>query len=536
MPRRRLSIRWWLAGLVLGVALPLTLLLTLLFVEQTRRHAVEAQQSALATARTMASRLRALHGDSLRLLGGMAARPAIRDFDGARCDSLFALVDFFPQYLDLALFDAHGALVCSGTPTPTDEPIATIARAWLSQELQSGQLHPHVPIIRSIRDHWVSVVAQPVTGSFRGTLAIIALPEIVGRDALPPGAVVTILDDRGTIVARTHDPERWTGRNVRRSALTEIVLREKEGVTQARGVDGVFRQYGFATIPEIKWSIYVGVPTTEVMAAERIAFARGLLGGSVIVLVLATAALIVSRAIGRPLDALARAAASVSRGAYGRVNVAGPREIAELAAGFNEMVENRSRAEEEMHEKEQALKALSDNLLVAQEQERTRIAREIHDDLGQAVTALKMDVLGLMEKMQDRDSPVRARVLQTLDALVTSVQRIASELRPSILDDLGLVAAVESEARMFEERTGIECELSLPDDVDVDSTRATAMYRIIQEALTNVARHSNATRVELRVRPRENEVWIEIRDDGRGISAQEVGSARSLGLIGIRER
>jgi signal transduction histidine kinase len=209
-----------------------------------------------------------------------------------------------------------------------------------------------------------------------------------------------------------------------------------------------------------------------------------------------------------------------------------------------------------------ALKLLSERLLVIQEEERTRIAREIHDDLGQALTALKMDVLGMVARV-DRGAPVdvnlRTRVLDTLEVLGTSVQRIAAELRPSILDDLGLLPAIESEARSFEHRTGIECEVSLPQDVgswfstahtdngtvdqaqsrgaDIHRRAVTiAIYRIVQEALTNVARHSNATRVELRMRMRADDILIDIRDDGRGITSQQIGSERSLGLIGIRER
>jgi signal transduction histidine kinase len=131
---------------------------------------------------------------------------------------------------------------------------------------------------------------------------------------------------------------------------------------------------------------------------------------------------------------------------------------------------------------------------------------------------------------------VRDRVVRTLDSIVTAVQRIASELRPSILDDLGLGAAIESEARLFEERTAIECELSLPDQIELDPARAAATYRIIQEALTNVARHSNATRVELRVRRRGGDLLVDVRDDGCGITAEEIDDPGSLGLIGIRER
>jgi two-component system, NarL family, sensor histidine kinase UhpB len=118
------------------------------------------------------------------------------------------------------------------------------------------------------------------------------------------------------------------------------------------------------------------------------------------------------------------------------------------------------------------------------------------------------------------------------------VQRISSELRPGVLDDLGLLPAIEAEASRFEERTGIECELSLPgeDELHLEGAAVTAIYRIVQEALTNVSRHANATRVELRLRQRSEELLLEIRDDGRGITAEEVKDTYSLGLIGIRER
>jgi signal transduction histidine kinase len=235
------------------------------------------------------------------------------------------------------------------------------------------------------------------------------------------------------------------------------------------------------------------------MQPVRQMFVRGVEGGVVIIIIVVAIAGILSRGIERPIQLLV------------------------------------GTAEQRMLDDERKLKALSDRLLVVQEEERSRIARELHDDLGQSLTALKMDVIGLLEKT-DRKSPVADRILRTLDATVTSIQRISSELRPSILDDLGLVAAIESEAGLFEERTGIECELSLPQDASIEPHCATAIYRIVQEALTNVARHSNASRVEIRLRQRTEELLLEIRDDGRGMTEDELSDSHSLGLLGIRER
>jgi signal transduction histidine kinase len=544
VPHHRWSIRWWLASLVGGVALPLTLLLTLSFLAQEREVPLETQESAVRIARALATRLRLLHVDSRALLDRLSARAEMVDFDGRRCDSLIAAIGFFPEYLNLVLLDRSGQVVCFAGPQFADAKVSPAALQWIGQELRGGRLRPGMPLIRSVQGHWVSVAAQPVPGRFGRTLVVAALPEVVGGEDLPPSSVITVFDDRGTIVARTRDPQKWVGRNTRGSTLAEIVLRRKEGSTEARGVDGIARQYGFTTLPELGWSIAVGVPTEAVMAPARAAFLRGIGGAALIVMLLIVAAVVMSRAISRPLDALARAAASVADGAYGKVEAEGPREIRVLAEAFNEMVENRSRAETRLREGEQKLKALSERLLVAQEEERSRIARELHDDLGQSLTALKMDIGGLLQSMPSGGqsmlsgglSPIAERIIRTIDSTVTAVQRISSELRPSMLDDLGLAAAIESEALMFEERTGIECELSMPSGTPVESVTATTIYRIVQEALTNVARHSNASRVELRLRLRDTEVLVEVRDDGRGITSQEVGSARSLGLIGIRER
>lgn len=536
MPRRRWPVRGWLASLVAGVALPLAILLIVVLVGRERRERREARESAFRIARAMSARLRVLHADSLALVERMAARPAIRDYDGRQCDSLFAIIDFFPQYLDLVLFDGQGRPVCSATQLPQDAQLARSAMSWAGAAIRSGQLRPREPVMQSVLDHWVSLVMLPVRGRFQGTLVLEALPEVVGRENLPPGTVMTIVDQHGTVVARTNDPQKWVGRNVRNTGIVGIAMSRKEGHVEARGVDGVPRLYGFTTVPDLNWSIYVGVPEDVVMAPERESLRRLLLGGFAIVAVLITAAVLMSRAISAPIQALVRASRSSGADGYDRVAAGGPTEIAALAQAFNDMFASRALAERESHESSQALKALSERLLVVQEAERTRIAREIHDDLGQALTALKMDVVGALEQSTSVAPALRERVLETLDLLVGSVQRIASELRPSMLDDLGLVAAIESETRSFEERTGIECEVSLAEDLALDSTRASAIFRIIQEGLTNVARHSNASRVELRLRVRTRELLLEIRDDGRGLSAQDIGSMRSLGLIGMRER
>jgi len=531
------SLTWWLGGLVAAVALPVMALLILVCVVQVQREQFEARQAALRMARATAERMRDIRAESAGLLERMAARSAA--VDPAVCRSVFSVADLLPRYADVYLFDASGRFVCSGNTLPENESVSQHALPWIEAELHAGRLRPGAAVMRTFDRHSMMMLSAPTRDA--GTIVLLEFAEAIGREALIPDAVITILDRDATIVARSGNSEEWAGRNIRGSKIAELSATASEGLGETTGVDGVSRQYGFTKVPELGWSVYVGVPTAAINEPIREMLLNGAIGAIGITFIVVSMTITLARKIGRPIQALAAAAGTTDDGAYSGVKVVeGPLEIAKLTRAFNEMVEKRARVESDMLESERNLKALSDRLLVVQEEERTRIAREIHDDLGQTLTALKMDVVGLMERTSDTapgGDAIRERVLATLDATVKSVQRISSELRPSILDDLGLAAAIESEARSFEERTGIECEVSLPEEAGrVNSVVATAVYRIIQEALTNVARHSNASRVELRARFRDSDVLVEVRDDGRGITSQEVGSVRSLGLIGIRER
>jgi len=541
---RRWSIRRWLGSLALAVGLPLLVLLVALFVSQVRSDQSAARDEALRIARATAARMRDLHTDSLDLLERMAARPQIRELDPAACGAILEAADFDPQDENLFLFDPTGRILCAGTPHKLDPALSASTGRWIAEELRAGRLVPRMPVMRAVGNSWISVTSIPVSDSRgvpRAVIALMQVSEIVGKDTLPPNSTVTILDDRGTIVARSNHPELWNGRNVRDTTLGALALRQPEGRTDAVGLDGVSREYGFTYLPDVRWHIYAGIPTADVMRPVRRFLIEGLAGGVVIVALVTIIAMTLARRIARPINALARAADSLAAGKQATVSTTeGPREIALLAETFNEMVTTRLRSEHLIRESEGNLKMMSERLLAIEEEERIRIARELHDDLGQSLTALKMDVIGFLNAHEatPASAPVRDRIVRTLDATVTAVQRISAELRPPLLDDLGLIAAVESEARLFEERSGIECETSLPaeDELRVDEKTATTMYRIIQEALTNVSRHSDATRVELRVRRRGDELLLEIRDDGHGLTGAEIADPSSFGLIGMRER
>jgi signal transduction histidine kinase len=177
-------------------------------------------------------------------------------------------------------------------------------------------------------------------------------------------------------------------------------------------------------------------------------------------------------------------------------------------------------------------------------EERIQLSRTLHDRMGQALAALKMDVNWLAAQLSSLIEPARSdianrveSILCLVDEVIESVRSVASELRPQVLVDLGLVAAIERQAEDFERRSGIRCRVdSRISQVDLDPSRAAAIYMIIQEALTNVLQHAHATRATVTVRRSRQSLKVSIADNGRGISDRDLASAGSLGLIGMRER
>lgn len=196
--------------------------------------------------------------------------------------------------------------------------------------------------------------------------------------------------------------------------------------------------------------------------------------------------------------------------------------------------------EDELLRSREELRNLSRHLQAAREEERTIIAREIHDELGQSLTALKMDVSWLGGKLPagcDHLKEKTGGMLKYIDETIKMVQRISAELRPGILDDLGLMAAIEWQAQEIQNRTGIDCTVSSSVDCGIlDRCRSTALFRIIQEALTNICRHAEATLVRVTLEKKDNKLVASVTDNGKGISEARILDPDSLGLIGMRER
>jgi PAS domain S-box-containing protein len=214
--------------------------------------------------------------------------------------------------------------------------------------------------------------------------------------------------------------------------------------------------------------------------------------------------------------------------------------FAKGAVIISQDITERKRTEKEQISSHEQLRALAARLQFVREEERTQIAREIHDELGQELAGLKMDLSWLKRKLPKREKLLVEKtqsMLKFADTTIQSVRKISTQLRPGVLDDLGLLAAIEWQTQDFRDRTGIKCELnSSVEDVELDRDRSTAVFRIFQETLINVVRHAKATRIIVNVDEDAGNLILRVKDNGRGITESEISNLKSLGLLGMRER
>lgn len=209
-----------------------------------------------------------------------------------------------------------------------------------------------------------------------------------------------------------------------------------------------------------------------------------------------------------------------------------------------EMQEEKNRIASELKKSHEELRLLVNRHQISIEEERMNIARDLHDELGQVLTALKIDIAMLRKKLtsgkkmsEEAIQDEFADITKTIDKIAMSAKEISAGLRPETLDDLGILDAIQWQATEFEKRNQITCQLFLStDQLDITKELSIALFRIVQEALTNVARHSMATTVQIYLDSLDHVLFLEILDNGKGIDDEKIKSSKSLGIIGLRER
>ncbi len=325
-------------------------------------------------------------------------------------------------------------------------------------------------------------------------------------------------------------------------------------VRDYRGVR-VLSSFTPLNIPDLHWVLLAEIDELEAFQSVYRLREQLILSGLILMLFAVILGFIISGTMTRPIQALTRVSEQFGRGDFRRrAEISSDDEIGLLSTTFNTMAEKitshtrqleeeireRRLAEERLQNSRQQLRNLSQHLQGAREEERKSIAREIHDDLGQRLTLHKLQLTLLQDDLAAVNTSLGERCMvmtRDVDATIQSVKRIISQLRPGVLDDLGLTAAIEWQTEEFQRHTGIACLSRItPPEITLDTERSTALFRIFQETLTNVARHANATRVNITLTADANGTTLEIADNGCGISDTAVEQPSSFGLMGMRER
>ena len=210
-----------------------------------------------------------------------------------------------------------------------------------------------------------------------------------------------------------------------------------------------------------------------------------------------------------------------------------------IAERLGKIIEHKQ-AEMELRDSHKKLRELFEHLQTIREAERKDIAYKIHDEFGQALTAIKLDIRWLSKRLPQGEKILLKKtcsMAEVVDSTIQNVQRMASELRPALLDDFGFSESILYHAEEFQKHSGIKCEvLSNPEKIILDKERATMIFRILQELLTNVARHANATRVRIRLAKIKGALLVNVRDNGKGIAEEKISDHGSFGLLSIQER
>lgn len=516
-----------------------------------KRMEEEARHLAVLASREHRAQFEGAH-NLLVQLGEMLRRQG----DGAPLtqnpEFLPALLAGFPQFANIGVLSAQGEVL--GSAYPIEHPASwrdnpAFARALKSNEVETGQY-----VVGLIVGRPVVQLAYAVRGAFGAVRSVLFvaldlqwLDRLAQQVKLPPDYTLIIADRDARVLAHGGELSnealdtgfRLAGAGELAGGGTSALLKLSES-----GPRRLFVGEPMEGVPGV--TVLAGLPFERVAAEADFAFFRTLGALALLTLFTVAAALFAADvSVLRSLRGLSRAARRFGEGELKtRAHVSrGAGEMQELAQAFNSMAGALEARHRESLAVQDRLRALSQRLQLTRENEAGRIARELHDELGQMLTALKLDLAALRRRCGKEGNAACVMALDggiselsaRIDAAIDCVRRVSSELRPTVLDRLGLAAALEWQAREIEART----ELSVLVDIkglgeQVPWLVAVTLFRIAQEALTNVVRHAQAKTVWLEVEG--SDAWIElvVRDDGRGIA--DTGKAASLGVLGMKER
>ncbi len=437
------------------------------------------------------------------------------------------------------------------------------SRSWFTaclrtRELSMGQYHGE-----HIGNEPVLFFALPALDS-RAQIAAVAFAALdlnwMNRtmfkqlSELPKGSRLTLLDETRGMLRYDVDEGRWSIPAGFDTALRGQIVSRQSGTLSATDENGILRIYSFApltsTLRQRRISVVVEIPRELALAASNHIFTRN------VALLIASALMAVFfiwwagdvfilRRVRAMVGASRKLAAGDLNARIGKIGVRD--ELSHLAGVFDEMaaaLQMRIVREEQvmasLARSREQIRELAAYQQDVREQERIRIAREIHDQLGQSLTILKMDLSWLNKQLTEKPPRVDEKVaamFQVIDEALKNLHAVTAELRPVILDDFGLAAAIEWQVEEFHARSGIACRMvDTGFEPDLPKDRATALFRIFQETLTNILRHAQADDVQVRLEDRDGDIILQVQDNGRGITEAQIDDPKSFGLLGMRER
>jgi len=512
------------------------------------RAAADAENQEMASMRN----LLVIISDALLVVGGQADRLAIL---------MANLPGQTDGYAAVGIVDPKGHLMAGSDPSQMKTDYAD--QAWLTASLAKQRMTMDRYHGERINGLPVLYFAQPVMDAGHQVVAVAFAAlnlDWMNRTIfkqlaeLPEGSRLTLLDQIQGMLRFDVDTERWSIPQYFDPALQQQIVNRPSGALMAADENGTLRIYAFAQLESVfrqhPVSVVLEIPKSVAMAASKRIFVRNLalLAASALMAIFSiwwAADVFILRRVGAMVKASRRLADGDLRARIGRIGVRD--ELSHLAGVFDEMaaslqvrIEREEQVMASLERSREQLRRLSVYQNEVREQERIRIAREIHDQLGQSLTILKMDLSWIRKHRLVSDAAMDEKMNAMLDVIEDAMENlhaVTAELRPVMLDDFGLVAAIEWQAEMFTRRSGIACRLENNGfEPDLPKDLATALFRIFQEILTNIMRHAEADEVVVRLEKHDGDLFFQVADNGRGITADEINAPDAFGLLGIRER
>lgn len=550
------SLRFRLMLLVLLALVPAFVLVIYSAAEQRRLVTEQAQGNVLRLARVAASNQQQIIESTRHFLVTLAQFPQLHEPDPVPCSQLLRdVLTHYPEYTQLGVVEPDGTVRC--TAVPDAAPVNDAREAYFQRTLASKNFSIGEFRLGRISGKSVLPFGYPILNAGSQVQVVLfaaldlgSLNQLAAQVLLPVGSTISLQTRQGTILARYPDPTKWVGQTYNNSSIAAIITSPGgEGTVETSGIDGAVRLYAVTPLrgePAGDLFVRVGIPTAIAFAEVDQALVRNLLAlGGVALLTLATTWIGGDVFLLRAVNALVHASREVAAGnsvPTTREHYGGG-ELSELAQAFDQMVEKLQERERTLQHDERMRAQLLHRVITAHEDERMRIARELHDETSQSLAALmvSLDTARLALAGDSQRAAERLEMTKLIaDGILDNIHRIIADLRPSLLDDLGLVPAITSYGEKRLNPLGITFQMQ-ENNLDQRLPRSieTVLFRIAQEAITNAARHSGASAVQVGLTRADGHLILQVADNGAGfdLSHQTLDAhGKGLGLRGMAER